>query len=333
MNISQQDLTIDNILNFTSVEFSEIFSNIFNDFYDEKIIENFLINLNLCNLPINCFIGSINALKKEMIAIDTGFNCLDVCGTGGDKLNTLNISTAVSFILASAGIYVAKHGNKSISSNSGSADIFQELNIKFSDNISEIKMNLSKSKLAFLYAPYFHPALKKLSAIRKKINQPTIFNFLGPLLNPTNSKLQLLGTSRFDTMEKIAQVIALDRDNHVFIVHGFDNMDEISLSSKSYLQEVKNGEIFEKIIIDPVEFNFKLVNHDQIKGFDPKYNAQKLVDLLDGEKSAYRDIVILNSAYGLMLANQVNNIFDGVKLAEFLIDNNQAKLVLKSLQQ
>jgi len=332
MNISQQDLTINNILNFTSEEFETIFSNIFNDFYNEKIIENFLINLNLCNLPINCFIGSIKALKKEMIAIDTGFNCLDVCGTGGDKLNTLNISTAVSFILASAGIYVAKHGNKSISSNSGSADIFQELNIKFSDNISEIKMNLSKNKLAFLYAPYFHPTLKKLSAIRKKINQPTIFNFLGPLLNPTNSKLQLIGTSRFDTIQKIAQVIALDRNNHVFIVHGFDGMDEISLSSKSYLQEVKNGEILDKIIIDPVEFNFKLINHDQIKGFDPKYNAKKLIDLLDGEKSAYRDIVILNSAYALLLAKKVNNILDGVKLSEFLIDNNYAKLVLKSLQ-
>ncbi len=333
MNISQQDLTIDNILNFTSVEFSEIFSNIFNDFYDEKIIENFLIDLNLCNLPINCFIGSIKALKKEMIAINTGFNCLDVCGTGGDKLNTLNISTAVSFILASAGIYVAKHGNKSISSNSGSADIFQELNIKFSDNISEIKMNLSKSKLAFLYAPYFHPALKKVSLIRKKINQPTIFNFLGPLLNPTNSKLQLLGTSRLDTMEKIAQVIALDSDNHVFIVHGFDGMDEISISSKSYLLEVKDGIIYEKIIIDPVEFNFKLVDHQEIQGKDPKHNAQKLVDLLDGERSAYRDIVILNSAYGLLLANQVKNINEGISFAESLIDNHQAKLVLKSLQK
>jgi anthranilate phosphoribosyltransferase len=333
MNISQQDLTIDNILNFNSVEFTEIFSNIFNDFYDEKIIENFLINLNLANLPINCFIGSIKALKKEMISIDTGFNCLDVCGTGGDKLNSLNVSTAVAFILASAGIPVAKHGNKSISSNSGSADIFQELKIKFSDNISEIKMNLSKNNLAFLYAPLFHPALKKLSSIRKKINQPTIFNYLGPLLNPTNSKLQLLGTSRFDTMEKIAQVIALDRDNHVFIVHGFDGMDEISISSKSYLQEVKNGEIFEKIIIDPVEFNFKLVDHQEIQGKDPKHNSQKLINLLDGEKSAYRDIVILNSAYGLLLANQVKNINEGISFAESLIDNHQAKLVLKSLQQ
>jgi len=268
-----------------------------------------------------------------MILINSPQNCLDVCGTGGDKLNTLNVSTAVSFILASAGICVAKHGNKAISSRSGSADIFFELGIKITDDKLFLEKNLREKKLAFLFAPFFHPALKKISPIRQKIKEPTIFNFLGPLLNPAQTKLQLIGTSRFDTMNKIANVVAQDIQNHAYIVNGFDSMDEISICDKSYLLEVKNGKIGELQIIDPTKFNFKLVDHQALAGDDARYNSQKLIALLNGEKSPYRDIVILNSAYALMLCKLVKKVEDGIDLAESLIDSGKANETLLNLRQ
>jgi anthranilate phosphoribosyltransferase len=331
MNNFQHRLTND-IPNYSSKQFYEIFCDIFNGKYDENFIIKFLVDLNFYNLPNNAFIGSIQALRQEMTSINAPQNCLDVCGTGGDKLNTLNVSTAVSFILASSGVCVAKHGNKAISSRSGSADIFFELGIKISEDKNFLERNLREKKLAFLFAPFFHPALKKISPIRQKLKEPTIFNFLGPLLNPAKTNLQLIGTSRFDTMNKIANVIALDSKNHAYIVNGFDSMDEISISNKSYLLEVKNGEIGELQIIDPTKFNFKLVAHEAIAGRDANYNAQKLIALLDGEKSPYRDIVVLNSAYALMLCDIVKRIEDGIDLAQSLIDSYKAKEILVNLR-
>lgn len=320
------------ISNLSCEQFYEIFRDIFNDKYDENFILKFLADLNFCNLPNNAFIGSIQALKEEMSSVNAPKNCLDVCGTGGDKLNTLNVSTAVSFILASAGICVAKHGNRAISSRSGSADIFFELGIKISDDKNFLEKNLREKNLAFLFAPFFHPALKKISPIRQKIKEPTIFNFLGPLLNPAKTNLQLIGTSRFDTMNKIANVIALETKNHAFIVNGFDSMDEISICDKSYFLEVKNGKIGELKIIDPTKFNFKLATHEAISGGDPSYNAQKLIALLEGEKSAYRDIVVLNSAYAMLLCNVIKNIEDGIILSQSLIDSYKAKKILVNLR-
>ncbi len=327
LNLLKKDFSI-----LLPLEFYHIFNDILADKFSEDFIINFLHQLNKSGLPLNSFIGSTQALKAQMISIKSPAFCLDVCGTGGDCLNTLNISTAVCFVLASADLAVAKHGNSAISSQSGSADIFFELGIKISDDKNYLEKNLQQKKLAFLFAPFFHPALKKLAVIRKKINSPTIFNFLGPLLNPAKANLQLLGTSRFDTMEKIAKVIAFDPRNHAFIVNGFDSMDEISTSAKSHLIEVKNGKISEIKIIDPREFNLEIVSHKAIRGKDPKYNAQKLIALLDGEKSPYRDIVVLNSAYGLLLCNKVTNIEDGINLAKSLIDNFKAKAVLSSLK-
>jgi anthranilate phosphoribosyltransferase len=331
MNNFQYNLT-DDISKYSITQFYNIFCDIFNDKYDEDSITKFLLELNFCNLPSNAFIGSIQALKQEMILINSPQNCLDVCGTGGDKLNTLNVSTAVSFILASAGICVAKHGNKAISSRSGSADIFFELGIKITDDKLFLEKNLREKKLAFLFAPFFHPALKKISPIRQKIKEPTIFNFLGPLLNPAQTKLQLIGTSRFDTMNKIANVVAQDIQNHAYIVNGFDSMDEISICDKSYLLEVKNGEIGELQIIDPTKFNFKLVDHQAIAGDDARHNSQKLIALLNGEKSPYRDIVILNSAYALMLCKLVKKVDDGIDLAQSLIDSGNANEMLLNLR-
>lgn len=320
-----------NLLNLSSQEFAEIFSKIIEGKIDQESIKKFLLDLNAANLPANAFIGAVSVLRSKMKKISAPENSIDVCGTGGDKLGTLNISTAVCFVVAACGVTVAKHGNKAISSQSGSADIFAELGIKISSDISEIEKNLREKNLCFLFAPFFHEALKNVGEIRKSLGVPTIFNFLGPLLNPANTRSQLIGTSRKDTMPKIAAVIA-EAGNKAYIVHGFDGMDEVTLTANSYLLRVENGKIFEEEIIDPENFGLKKVTLESLKGADPKHNAQKLISLLEGEKSAYRDIVILNSAIALKLAGKVEKITDGIELAKTAIDNGAAKKVLENLR-
>lgn len=317
---------------------SEQFENLFDKIIDQKIskdeIKKTLLEINDIGYSRDIFLGAASALKKRMKKINAPENAIDVCGTGGDKLNTLNISTAVCFVVAAAGIPVAKHGNKAISSKSGSADIFHALNIKISDDINEIEKNLREKKLSFLFAPFFHESLKPLAEIRKEIaqefNVPTIFNYLGPLLNPTNTKIQLIGTSKKLTMLPMLETLKAMGSQKVYIVHGFDGMDEITLCDNSHLLALENNKISEEKIIDPENFGFQKVDISELKGSDANYNAEKLTQLFDGEKSAYRDIVILNSAYALKLSNAVNSIEEGISLAQNLIDSKKVKAALNS---
>lgn len=318
--------------NFSSQQFEEIFDQIIDQKIKDDEIKNFLLDLNRENLPSNAFIGAAASLKKRMKTIDAPQNAIDVCGTGGDKLGTLNISTAVCFVVAAAGIPVAKHGNKAISSLSGSADIFSELGVKITFDPQEIEKNLREKNLCFLFAPFFHEALKNVAQIRKNLGVPTIFNFLGPLLNPANTRLQLMGVSRKDVMVKMADVIAKNPQASTYIVHGMDGMDEISLCADSHLLRVEKGKIFEEEIINPENFGFKKIELESLKGADPKHNAEKLIALLEGEKSAYRDIVILNSAFALKLAGKVKKVEEGIEMAKSMIDNGAARKILQNLR-
>ncbi len=317
-------------MNLTSKNYEEIFDQIIDLKIDDAQIKKFLLDLNEKNLPENAFIGAVSALKKRMKKISAPQNAIDVCGTGGDKLNTLNISTAVCFVVAASGVAVAKHGNKAISSQSGSADIFFELGIKISSEIPEIEKNLREKNLCFLFAPFFHEALKNVAEIRKSLAIPTIFNFLGPLLNPANTSFQLIGTAKKDVMKKM--LAAQQNAKKIYIVHGFDGMDEISLCADSYLLRLENGKIFDEEIINPQKFGFKKIELEALKGKDPKHNAEKLIALLQGEKSAYRDIVILNSAFALKLANKVEKIEEGVELAKSMLEDGKAAKILEDLR-
>jgi len=312
-----------NLTNLTSQNFEEIFDQIIELKISEEEIKKFLLDLNEANLPTNAFIGAVASLKKKSKKISAPENAIDVCGTGGDKLNTLNISTAVCFIVAAAGIPVAKHGNKAISSLSGSADIFSELGIKISPNVAEIEKNLREKNLAFIFGPFFHEAMKNVAEIRKSLGVPTIFNFLGPLLNPANTRFQLIGVSRYDVMQKMAACL----NSANFILHGFDGMDEITLTYNSYLLSGGREEI-----IDPTKFGLKKVTLEALRGADPKYNAQKLIALLQGEKSAYKDIVVLNAAFAFKLVGRVKDVEEGISLARELINNGEANSVLKQCQ-
>lgn len=320
------------IKNFSLEEFEKIFKDIFNEKIVDSAIKDFLTQINKAEIPQNAILAAVNILKSKMIHISAPKNAIDLCGTGGDKLNTLNISTAVSFIVASAGIPVAKHGNKAMSSKSGSADIFTELNINFSNKISEIEKNIREKNFSFLFAPLFHPALKTVSEIRKSLKVPTIFNFLGPLLNPANVRYQIIGVSKKEMIKKMAFVISQNKQAKAFFVHGFDGMDEITITDNSYLVKVENGEIFEEEIINPEEFGIKKVDLKEIAGKDPKYNAQKLIDLFNGEISPYQDIICLNAAYAFYLVKKTKTPQEGFKLAKEIINSKKPLKLLKDLQ-
>lgn len=314
------------------MNYEQIFDQIIEQKISPEEVKKILLDLNTRNLPLEAFQGAIAALRKRMKKISAPENAIDVCGTGGDKLSTLNISTAVCFIVAAAGIPVAKHGNKAMSSQSGSADIFSELGVKISSDVVEIEKNLREKKICFLFAPFFHESLKNVAEIRKSLNVPTIFNFLGPLLNPANTRFQLIGVSRHDVMKKMAEIVA-SNTRTTYIAHGKDGMDEVSLCADSYLLRCENGKILEEEIIIPEKFGFKKVPPEALRGADPKHNAQKLLELLAGEKSAYHDIVVLNAAFALKVAGAVKEIGEGVELARKMINSGAAQKILVELRK
>jgi len=327
------------MLSFELKSTPESFEKIFSDIIDQKIsrveTKKILLEINERGFSKSVFIGATAALKKRMRKVNAPIDAIDVCGTGGDKLSTLNISTAVCFVVAASGIVVAKHGNKAISSKSGSADIFSALKIKIHDNVAEIEKTLREKKLCFLFAPFFHESLKNLAEIRKEIAEefgvPTIFNYLGPLLNPANTKIQLIGTSKKETMQPMAEALKVLGSKRVYIVHGFDGMDEITLCDNSYLLRLEEEKISEEII-DPTQFGFVKANIQSLIGKDAEYNAQKMLQLFDKEESAYRDIVILNSAFALKLGSKVKSVEEGVILAQKILNDGEAKKLLITMR-
>ncbi len=327
-----------NINDIAVEQFAKIFDDIFNNQYTKIQVTDFLLKLNFADLPVNAIFGAINTLQKQAIkpSIDQYLTSqiIDICGTGGDKLNTLNISTAVAFVLAGAGIKVAKHGNKAISSQSGSADIFSQLKLSFTTSSKIIAEMLLETNLCFIYAPYFHPILAKIADVRAEINQPTIFNFLGPLLNPLQPPYQLIGVSKHNIANKMLQVIASNQQHQaVSIVSAHNGLDEVSTTCHSFLWRYQNPRILPCQIIHPQELGFNLVNISQIQGKDPVYNASALLKLLAGEHSAYRDIVILNAIYTLQIIKPKLNFQEAKEIITESLDNKKAQLVLQKLQK
>jgi anthranilate phosphoribosyltransferase len=307
------------------MNYEEIFTQIIDAKISAQESKKILLEMNKGKFSCEIFLAAMNVLKARMKKINAPIGAIDVCGTGGDKLNTLNISTAVCFVVAACGVVVAKHGNRAISSKSGSADIFSELGIEMQEDTAQIEKTLREKKLCFLYAPFFHESLKNLAQIRKEIaleyGVPTIFNYLGPLLNPANTKIQMIGVSRHDIMLPMAQALQKSGSKKVYLVHGFDGMDEITICDNSYLLRLENGIIHQEEVIDPQNYGFQKVAIEEIKGGDVKYNAQKLRDLFCAKNSAYKEIVILNSAFALKLAGKVDDVKDGVLMSRSVIDS------------
>lgn len=272
------------------------------------------------------------SLREKATKITSPDGAIDICGTGGDGLNYLNVSTAASFVVASAGVTVAKHGNKSVSSQSGSADIFSKIGIQL-DLAPEISEKILKEVgLAFLWAPLYHGAMKFVANVRSELKVRTIFNLLGPLLNPAGVKRQLIGVFSERHLNSLAEALHKLGSERVLLVHGSDGADEITTLGVTEVVELNNGKI-SNYVLRPDDFDLSVGKKEEIMGKDPEYNSKQLFALLDGKKSTYRDVVIANAAAAFYVAGKVKNFREGAWLAMEMVDSGRAKVKMEELKK
>jgi len=255
---------------------------------------------------------------------------LDTCGTGGDGTNTFNVSTATAFVAAGAGVKVAKHGNRAVSSLCGSADVLANLGVKLDINHSNVGSCIREVGIGFLYAPLFHGAMKYAAGPRQEIGLRTIFNLLGPLTNPAGATAQILGVYSPDLTEKMANVLGRLGTREAFVVCGEGTFDEISICGPTRISHLKDGSV-STFNMTPEEYGFKRATPEAIKGGNSRENARIIRAILDGEKGAKRDMVLLNAAAAFMAAGLDGSFKEGIERAKDSIDSGRAREKLDSL--
>jgi anthranilate phosphoribosyltransferase len=272
-------------------------------------------------------VGGVRTMRAEMRKIKAPANAIDLCGTGGDGHNTFNISTATGFVVAACGVPVAKHGNRSASSRSGTADVLETLGVKIDMEPSAAEICLAETNFCFLFAPHYHTAMKYVAPVRKQLGFRTIFNLLGPLSNPAQVKRQLIGVFSPDWIETLAHVLKELGSEKAWLVHGSDGLDELTTTAATHVAALDGGAVTRGSVA-PEDIAAARVPLAALKGGDAKDNAASLLRLLDGEHGAFRDIVLLNAAAALVVADKVNDLKAGAAMAADAIDSGRAKAVL-----
>ena len=258
--------------------------------------------------------GGIFVLRDKATKVFSDANTIDTCGTGGDGQNSLNISTAAAIVLASMGVKVAKHGNKAVSSNCGSADVLESLKININLKPKEAEESIKNFNFAFMFAPNYHSAMKHVGPARKKMGKKTIFNLIGPLSSPAQVKRQVIGVFDKKWMKPFAEALKENNVVHAYIVHSDDGMDEISPFAKTNVVELKDGKINE-FTINPKDLGINEGDKENLKGKNAEYNAEKIIDIYKGTSNEFSQSVALNAAAGLIVSGKENdfkNAFDKV---------------------
>ena len=253
--------------------------------------------------------GGIFVLRNKASRVNAHQNTIDTCGTGGDGKNSLNISTAAAIVLASMGIKVAKHGNKAVSSNCGSADVLEALEININLKPNEAEDSISKVNFAFMFAPNYHSAMKHVGPARKKMGKKTIFNLIGPLSSPAQVKRQVVGVFDKKWMKPFAEALRENKVEHAYIVHSEDGMDEISPFAKTNIVELNQNNLNE-FTIDPIKLGINAKNYNNLKGKNAKYNALKIIEIYKGLINEFSYAVALNAAAGLIVSGNQQNFED-----------------------
>ncbi len=254
----------------------------------------------------------------------------DTCGTGGDRAHTFNVSTVAALVLAACGVRVAKHGNRSVSSKCGSADLFEALGVHIGAEPAIVERSLDEAGIAFFFAPTFHPSMRHAGPTRKDLGVRTAFNLLGPLTNPAGASRQLVGVPRPELTELVARSLALLGSERAWVVHGADGLDEISTTGYTKVSECRGGAV-NTFYVHPGDFGLPKASPGQLRGGDAAANADIARAILAGEKGAARDIVLLNAAAALLIAGRVPTITGGVQQAAAALDNGEAARVLERL--
>ena len=311
-------------------EATELVQILFNEKTSPLIIAAVLTALKMKGETVDEILAFIEFLKKGMVKIPFKGLVIDTCGTGGDCRMTFNISSAAAIVAAGAGVAVAKHGNRSASGISGSADCFEALGVNINLTAEEVKQILDLINIAFIFAPLYHPLFKSVGPVRREIKIRTIFNLIGPLLNPAEVKRQIIGVNTKDEAEKISLVAQRLNFDHILIFYSADGMDEISIYDKTFVFEVKKGKI-KKFQIDTSKFNLEGNNRNEISANSIEESKEKVLRALKGKNGDCRKIVLLNSAAALYVSGKYKNIQEGLKAAEKSIDSGRAFETLQKL--
>ncbi|MCA9732607.1 MAG: anthranilate phosphoribosyltransferase [Deferribacteres bacterium] len=297
----------------------------------ETQIAAFLVAMRMKKETVDEITGFADCMRQHAtpVKIDLDANPIDIVGTGGDGKHTFNISTVSAIVIAGAGVPVAKHGNRSVSSKCGSADVLAELGVKTDLNADQMAQCVAEAGIAFLFAPMLHPAMKYAIGPRRELAARTVFNILGPITNPAGVKRQVIGVYDAALMRPLADVLQALGSEHILLVHSDDGLDEISLAAPTKVVELKNNEISE-YKIKPEDFNISR-NYGTIIGADAAENARIATGVLNGEDGPARGIVLLNSAAGLYVSGRVQNLMAGVQKAAESIDSGAATKKLDQL--
>jgi anthranilate phosphoribosyltransferase len=309
---------------------ARVFETIMSGEVAEDDLADFLLAQSERGPTVAEIVGAVRTMRARMLEVSAPATAIDLCGTGGDGHGTLNISTAASFVVAGAGVPVAKHGNRSATSKSGAADILEALGVKIDLEPARAEAVLAQTGIVFLFAQLHHPAMHHVAGVRSQIKRRTIFNLLGPLTSPARVKHQLVGVYAPEWLAPYAEALKALGSSRALVVHGADGLDELTTTSVTYYARLEDGRISQGEIT-PEQAGLKRANLSDLKGGSAADNAAALKRLFDGEDGAYRDIVLLNAGAALMVAGSAKDVKEGVALAARALDSGAANVKLDAL--
>ncbi|PIQ98843.1 MAG: anthranilate phosphoribosyltransferase [Nitrospinae bacterium CG11_big_fil_rev_8_21_14_0_20_45_15] len=296
------------------------------------LLAAFLTALRMKGESVGEIVGAARVMREKAVAIVArSENIVDTCGTGGDGADTFNISTASAFVVAGAGAIVAKHGNRAVSSRSGSADVLKCLGVEISASTETVEKALQEIGIGFLFAPLMHGAMRHAAPVRKELGIRTLFNILGPLTNPAGARAQVIGVYDKSKLRSMALALSDLGSHRAFVVHGSDGLDEITLTGKTHVCELNAGNV-EEYDFDPRELGFEYCNAEEIKGGSPEENAGLIRKILSGSKKGpCRDIVVLNASAALLAVGRAESWKEAIELAQKSIESGSASEKLAAL--
>lgn len=321
--LAQTDLTFE--------EAGDLLDTVFAGDVQPAQVAAFLTALRIKGETVEELAGLAGSLRNHAVKVETGLdNLVDTCGTGGAKFKTFNISTAAAFVAAGTGVHVAKHGNRGITSNCGSADVLEALGVNIAPGAEIVVRCIKEANVGFMFAPMYHPAMKYVQPVRKELGFRTAFNILGPLANPARATAQVMGVADIKLMEKIAEILKKLGIKHAMVVHS-DGLDEISTMSPTKILHLKDGEIT-SMEIKPEDFSMATASFEDLKGADAETNAGIVRDIINGkETGAKKDIVVLNAAAAIIVAGNAENFEEAIDKANESIASGKAGNALEML--
>ncbi len=290
----------------------------------------FLMGMRVKGETVGEIAAAVSILREKMLPVEAPEDAIDIVGTGGDGGGTLNISTATALVVASAGVPVAKHGNKALSSRSGSSQALEALGVNLALDPDGIARCIREAGIGFMFAPSHHPAMRHVGPVRVELATRTMFNLLGPQSNPAGVSRYLLGVYDQEWVEPVAAALLANKAKAAWVVHGSDGLDEITTTGPTFVASIMGGDL-RSFEISPADAGLPLSKPEDLKGGDPDYNADAIRALLDGQSGAYRDIVLMNAGASFIVAGKAENIMQGAEIAAKHIDSGAARDTLAKL--